>query len=47
MKGRRREWDLRRVGRYVIWGGVALAVSIIWWAMVLKTILCVAEELGR
>lgn len=47
MKGRRREWDLGRVLRYAIWAGAALAASVIWMAMVVKTLLCVVEEVGR
>jgi hypothetical protein len=47
MKGRRREWDLGRVLRYAIWAGAALAAAMIWLAMVVKTILCLVEEVSR
>jgi hypothetical protein len=47
MKGRRRERDWGWVARYATLAGAALAASVIWWAMVVKTILCVVEEVSR
>ena len=47
MRGRRREWDLGRVMRYVTWAGAALAAALVWMALVVKTILCIAEEVSR